>query len=686
MEGASLLLHAAAALITLAWVGLILAFGRRRMALPHVLACLAASAWAGAIALGAPAPWVAVVEALRGGVWIGILAMLSVRFGDVRARPIALRFVWAGLAATGVSIAAAVWGFASLPTLGSPSLLGPLALSLLVVMAAENLYRNADDAVRWHVILPCIALTGLASFDVVLHSDAALNREYSAALLDARAVLTMLAMPLLAVASARDRRWKRSPPLSRPVVFHGATLIVAGTFLVGVGAVGEVLRHFDAEWTSAAQASLLAGAALVLLVAVSSRSIRSHARRLFADHFFAARFDYRREWLRCVATLSAHGADPQGRAIIAIADPVDSPAGLLLLRDPGEAGLHWAGSWNLPTTPLAIGPDHPLLAAMGEGGRISTELPPGLADTYGPLWIGVPLMHHREGLLGVVLLAPPRAPFRLDGEAFDLLRAVGREVAMFLAERRAAEHLHDQRRLHEYASRFAFVAHDVKTVGHQLSMLLTNAEDHMDDPEFREDMLLTVGASAKRIAALIARLRQPGDAPLPDGVTPNGETPDEATLDQSAPGIDAMPRVRALLPQLSHPVAIEGEAALAGVRLAIGADAFDSALRHLVDNAIEASPDGVPVRICLRRDGDRLVLDIIDRGEGMTPDFVRDTLFRPLISAKAGGSGIGAWQARDLLRGAGGDLVALSEPGVGTVMRLTIPCLDARPDSRAIAA
>jgi signal transduction histidine kinase len=222
-------------------------------------------------------------------------------------------------------------------------------------------------------------------------------------------------------------------------------------------------------------------------------------------------------------------------------------------------------------------------------------------------------------------------------------------------------------------------------------MLLTNAEDHMDDPEFREDMLLTVDASAKRIAALIARLRQPGDAPLPDGTppgggTPDGTTPDWVTPDGAAPGIDALPRVRALLPQLAHPVAIEGEAALAGVRLAIGGDAFDSALRHLVDNAIEASPDGVPVRICVQRDGDRLVLDVVDRGEGMTPDFVRDTLFRPLISAKAGGSGIGAWQARDLLRDAGGDLVALSEPGVGTVMRLTIPCLDAGPDARAIAA
>lgn len=672
MQAASPLLHAATALICLAWVGLILAIGRRSMALPYVVACLAASLWAASVAFGAPAPWPAALEALRSGAWIGVFAALALRFGDARGRPIALRLAGAGVIATGLCIAAAVWGFAPLPTLGSPELLGPLALSLLVVMAAENLYRNAEDAVRWHVILPCIALAGLAAFDVLLHADAALDRAYSGALLDARAILTAAAMPLLAIASARDRRWKRNPPLTRPVVFHGATLIVAGTFLVGVGAAGEGLRQLEAGWTRAAQASLLAGAVLVLVVAASSRSIRSHARRLFAEHFFAARFDYRREWLRCVATLSAHAADPQGRAIIAIADPVDSPGGLLLLRDPGEAGMHWAGSWNVPQEPLTLGADHSLLARLDGPFRLSGDVAPDLAARYGPLWLAVPLAHHREGLLGAVLLAPPRAPFRLDDEAFELLRAVGREVAMFLAERRAAEHLHDQRRLQEYASRFAFVAHDVKTVGHQLSMLLTNAEDHMDDPEFRQDMLLTVGASAQRIGALIARLRQPGEAPAAPGDT--------------RPGTDAFARVRALLPQIHHPVILEGEEALAGSEVAIAEDAFDSALRHLVDNAVEASPEDAPVRIAARREEGHLVLDIIDRGEGMTPDFVRDRLFRPLISAKAGGSGIGAWQARDLLRGAGGDLVAISERGAGTTMRLTIPCAEAFAEGRAAAA
>jgi signal transduction histidine kinase len=57
----------------------------------------------------------------------------------------------------------------------------------------------------------------------------------------------------------------------------------------------------------------------------------------------------------------------------------------------------------------------------------------------------------------------------------------------------------------------------------------------------------------------------------------------------------------------------------------------------------------------------------------MTPEFVRDTLFRPFGTAKRGGTGIGAFQARELLREAGGELVVISRLGEGTTMRAVLP-------------
>jgi signal transduction histidine kinase len=243
---------------------------------------------------------------------------------------------------------------------------------------------------------------------------------------------------------------------------------------------------------------------------------------------------------------------------------------------------------------------------------------------------------------------------------------------MFLAERRAAERLVDQRQLQDYAKRFAFVAHDVKTVSSQLSLLLANAEENIADPAFQHDMLLTVRASAERINALIARLRQP-EPPA----QPAAGTPPPAVVDPAA-------RLAAMAAARRHPVQLapaEGgseeevqNGAGNGIGLAaIAPAAFEAAVTHLLDNAIEASPAGVPVTIALRRRDDRIEIDIIDKGPGMTAEFVRDQLFRPLSTSKPQGSGIGVWQARDLLREAGGELTALTSPGAGTTMRLAMP-------------
>jgi signal transduction histidine kinase len=199
-------------------------------------------------------------------------------------------------------------------------------------------------------------------------------------------------------------------------------------------------------------------------------------------------------------------------------------------------------------------------------------------------------------------------------------------------------------------------------VASQLTLVLANAEDNIEDPEFQHDMLLTVRAAADRINTLIARLRQPGEPP--------------AATAGGAPSVDLPTMLRRLAAARAHPVEVEEDGPPAGAA-AIAAEQLDAAVTHLLDNAIEASAAGAPVRIRLRQENGRILVDIIDRGTGMTPEFIRDELFRPLSSSKPGGSGIGAWQARELLRDAGGDLIVESRPGAGTTMRLILPAREA---------
>ena len=635
-------------------------------------ACLVTALWAAAVA-GAGIVPVALLsgplDILRAAMWCGFVLHLYLRAvpsGPQRSQVLLMMGLIAALAVAVIALLSGTRG--GLATLWSAEVVARLGVGVCSVLLIENLYLNTPEDARWHINLPCIALGALAIYDVAISADALLFRRTSLVLFDGRAIAVAVVAPLLAVAAARNRSsWGVDIHVSRAAVFHSATLMVSGIFLLGRVVAGETFRYLaGTEWGGVAEISLIFAGLVTIAVVLTSRSTRSRLRGLLVDHFFSHRYDYRREWMRCIATLSAPDAYValHTRVIRALAEVVDSPGGMLFLRERGDVAFHWAGSWNMPAAPAPILPEHPLVAAFRDGNWI-VEVEPfdiGIANA----WLAVPL-NHNERLTGFIVVARPRAEFKLDREVFDLLRVIGRQVATYVAEQRATEGLIEARQLHEYGKRFAFVAHDIKNVSSQLSLLLQNAETHLENPEFQRDMLATIRAAVQKIGALIKRLTAPDGEPVQMVLMPGERLEAIATTTRRLRGAA---------------IELDDDGMAAGVAMAPAA--FDAVITHLLDNAIEASRMTVaaaadepePVRIVLRHEARRALIDIIDAGAGMTPEFVRDELFRPFRTSKAEGSGIGAYQARELVRGAGGDLIVLTRPGAGTTMRLLLPLVE----------
>jgi signal transduction histidine kinase len=70
-----------------------------------------------------------------------------------------------------------------------------------------------------------------------------------------------------------------------------------------------------------------------------------------------------------------------------------------------------------------------------------------------------------------------------------------------------------------------------------------------------------------------------------------------------------------------------------------------------------------------------ITVSIRDTGEGMSPEFIRERLFRPFDSTKGSESmGIGAYQAREYIRTLNGHMEVSSADGVGTtfLVRFTV--------------
>ena len=112
-------------------------------------------------------------------------------------------------------------------------------------------------------------------------------------------------------------------------------------------------------------------------------------------------------------------------------------------------------------------------------------------------------------------------------------------------------------------------------------------------------------------------------------------------------------------------------------------DKLEQVLLHLVQNAIDVSPPEVPVLLSVGSDGVSGLIDVVDCGPGMSADFFRNRLFRPFDSTKPGGFGIGAYEARELVRAMGGKLKVDTREGLGARFTVVLPLAHQNPQTKA---
>jgi len=674
---------AAAALAWLALTGLLAArrstsgrIGRLLLVAVGVQTAWAASI-AVAMALGTMGPAVVVaglLEDLRSVAWIVLLLGLipsAGRAGDgaddpgERTRLSGLAIV-AGLAAASI----AVRFLQADPTIGHT--LGT-AMAVAGLVYLEQAYRNMPHARRWALKFMAIALAALFGFDLLMYSDGMLYARVNPAWWVARGFGNAFLVPLMAVAVVRNPQWKLDIAVSRQAVFHSAALLVAGGYLVLVAAGGYYVRDFGGEWGAVAEALVVFAALVGLAVVLASGSVRARLRVFLSKHFFAYRFDYRDEWLRLTRTLAGsngagEGADLPQRVIRALAQPVESPGGAIWLREGDTYAC--AAATGYQGSPAMVAVSEPFIAFLAEREWVIElaewsqhperydGLPqPAALRGQDDAWLIVPLMLGKE-LLGFVALVRPLAPLPLDWEVRDLLKTAARQAASHLGVQRAVEELVQARQFESFNRMSAFVVHDLKNLVAQLGLMTRNAQRHRDNPEFQADMLATVENVMERMQGLLHQLRA-GAKP----VEPRAPVPLAGALE------GALASRRGLRPEPRLAV----DASVAQASVLAHRDRLERVIGHLVQNAAEATGPSGMIGLRARREGDDALIEVEDDGKGMSEEFIRSRLFRPFVSTKAHGMGIGTFESREYLRELGGSLEVRSREGAGTVFTIRLP-------------
>ena len=606
-----------------------------------------------------------VTESLRNLAWLGFMYALVRR--DRPADEAAIMGVYAVVALiviAGLLLSAAPPS----PTFDNVRLVLRMMVAVSALVLVHHLYAAVSPGARDGIRLVVVALAALWLADLLLAAGAYVELSWQSGLIAVRGFAMAVLAPVFALAVHRNGDWTLR--VSRTVAYQSLSLAGVALYVLSMALATTAIAAWGGVHARIVQTAFVFGSTAATLTLLSSPWLRAWIKVKLAKHLFRHRYDYRAEWVRFTDTLGRPDADAaplDERIVKAIADLTDSPGGLLLV--PEEAGLGFGAIWNWPADAIAAGAGDAALARfLAASGRIVeldrlrdgrgeaeelASVPMWMLDRA-EAWVLVPLVHF-NALAGVIVLARPPLTRALDWEDFDLLRISGRQVASYLAESRAQRALAEAQRFDEFNRRFAFILHDIKNLVSQLTLVARNAERHADNPDFRADMIATLKESAGKMNDLLARLSQHHsvrvDPPMAIGVMP--------LVERVAAGRRAQ-----------HPIVC------LGAREAVAcADPgrLELVLGHLVQNAIEASPVAAPVTLAVSTDGERVAIDVLDTGCGMSPAFVRDRLFRPFVSSKPDGFGIGAFEARQLAVAMDGDVTVASREGEGTRFRVTLP-------------
>ena len=650
--------------------------------------------WAWITAVAGNSMLAAYAESARNLVWVGVLYRLADPSGD--KRQLGVRPVYAAVAGV-LGLQMVVDGLAMLPEPGdlkAASALVMTAVTLRITAAAgalvlvHNLYGQASPSSRGGIRFAMLALALMWGYDLNLYTVAYFDTASARVLSDWRGVVVALTAPLFAFGGARRDTWRVK--LSRAATFQSLGLLALCAYFATMAILATALRG-----TGVAFGQMIGIAALVLMtlaamVLLPSARARGWAKVKVTKHFFEHRYDYRAEWLRFTDTLGAVGAEAQPlgeRVVKAFADILDAPGGVLLVAEDGGfeplAGWRWRGhpapgrgasSESVAAFWRSVESEGRILdfAARRDGWGDARDAVLSIpADLLAELhaWIGIPLIH--EGKLGgLVVLTAPEYSRDLDWEDFDLLRTAGRQAASNLAEAHGQQALMKAQRFEDFNRRFAFILHDIKNLVSQLSLVSRNAERHAGNPEFQADMVATLKSSVGKMNELLQRIAPKGD---------------QRALELRS--VELRPLLSRIVAERRRDRHVEmtGDA---GRHVLADSCALEQAIGHLLQNAVDATPEGASalVRVSAERGG--VAIAISDHGPGMDAEFIRTRLFEPFASTKPGGFGVGAFEARSLVVAMGGRLTVDSRPDEGARFTIHLPeatAAEAQPPRRKSA-
>ncbi len=355
-------------------------------------------------------------------------------------------------------------------------------------------------------------------------------------------------------------------------------------------------------------------------------------------------------------------------AIRHIADAVDAKAVLLMPAGEGQMTLVGLELGGFEPTPHDRAVARWVLDHQETAGRGTATLP-GSQGVYLPLKAS-------HGAIGVLGVLPGETWSTIEPERMHLLEAFAGLVALAVervelaAEAARIRVQIETERLR--SSLLSAVSHDLRT---PLSVITGGASTLLEgevSPEVRSELLKSILEESERLNRLVANLL--------DMTRLEAGAIEIHKEWQSVEEIVGVALARAATALARHHVTTEVQPDLPFVPM--DELLIEQVLVNLLDNASKYAPAGSTIEVRAATDGDRLVLEVADRGPGLPPgDLQRvfEKFYRGDKAARGAGAGLGLAICKGIVELHGGTIVAENRVGGGAAFRFTLPLARSQP-------
>lgn len=265
----------------------------------------------------------------------------------------------------------------------------------------------------------------------------------------------------------------------------------------------------------------------------------------------------------------------------------------------------------------------------------------------------------KDGLLGVISVEGSISKEEFIQSDLELFSTFANEVALVLENASLTENLIESRELDSFNRITSVIIHDLKNSISGLSLLLGNAEQNCDDPEFRADSIATIANTVRKIEDLAARLNS-----RPHILNFKSESINrliQCMIDEL--GLRKVEDIELIEEYEKLP------------KLMIDEKNMERVFKNLIFNALEAMPNGGKLRIASWKEKRPLaaIIEVSDTGHGMTKEFINNGLFKPFRTTKRKGLGLGLFSCQEIISLHKGKIEVKSKPGKGTTFTVKIP-------------